>query len=171
MIKRQLGFFHVKHIPPIFWSFCDQTLQFNFVLAYNLGVVNSAGGYLSRLENRPDDRKHLKITHSIPVFQVEIDVASKTPKQEEDETDYYPRDEAVENIPKTVVEQLRRQSIWSQRARAPHSDRKWCPPDDSARRQRTSANIAESPDDLRQTSKHKFIAISSSEQRNCILYG
>ena len=34
------------------------------------------------------------------MFHVEIDIASKTPKQEEDEPDYYPHDEADENIRK-----------------------------------------------------------------------
>ena len=34
------------------------------------------------------------------MFQVFFDMTSKTPKQKEDETDYYPHDEADENIRK-----------------------------------------------------------------------
>ena len=44
------------------------------------------------LEIRPDDRIHLKLTDTVPVFHVEIDIASKTPKQGEHQTDYYPHD-------------------------------------------------------------------------------
>ena len=53
---------------------------------------------MSRLEIRPEDRIRLKLTGTVPVFQVEIDIASKKPKQEADDTDYYPHDEADENI-------------------------------------------------------------------------
>ena len=28
--KALTRFFQAKHIPPSFWNFCDQTLQFNF---------------------------------------------------------------------------------------------------------------------------------------------
>ena len=81
-------------------EFCDLPLQFNFVLAPVPGVENPGADYLSRLEIRPEDRIHLKLIDAIPVFQVEIDIASKTPTQEEDENDYYLRDEADENIRK-----------------------------------------------------------------------
>ena len=36
----------------------------------------------------------------IPLFQVGVDIASKTPKQEEDEIDYYPQEGVDENIQK-----------------------------------------------------------------------
>ena len=52
------------------------------------------------MEKRPEDRIRLKVLDSLSVFQVQIDIASKTPKQEEDETDCYFRDEADENIQK-----------------------------------------------------------------------
>ena len=42
----------------------------------------------------------MKLRDSIPVFRVENDITSKTPKQEEDETDYYPHDEVDEGIHK-----------------------------------------------------------------------
>ena len=84
-----------KHIPPSLWDICDQTLQFNFVLAHVPGVENLAADFLSRLEIRPEERVHLKLTDSIPVHHIEIDIASKTPKQEEDEPDYFPPSETL----------------------------------------------------------------------------
>ena len=87
--KALTRFFQAKHIPPSLWNFCDQTLQFNFILAHVPGVENSAADYLSRLEIRPEERVHLKLTDSIPVHHIEIEIASKTPKQEEDEPDYF----------------------------------------------------------------------------------
>ena len=35
-------------------------------------------------------RVHLKLTDTIPVHRIEIDIASRTPKQEGDEPDYFP---------------------------------------------------------------------------------
>ena len=89
-------FFQTKHIPPSLWNFCDQTLQFNFLLAHVPGVENPpAADYLSRLEIRPEDRVHLKLTDTIPIHRIEIDIASRTPKQEEDEPDYFPTSEPL----------------------------------------------------------------------------
>ena len=87
--KALTRFFQVKHIPPSLWNFCDQTLQFNFILAHVPGVENPAADYLSRLEIRREERVHLKLTDSIPVNHIEIEIGSKTPKQEEDEPDYF----------------------------------------------------------------------------------
>ena len=42
------------------------------------------------MEIRPEERVHLKLVDSIPVHHIEIEIASKTPKQEEDEPDYFP---------------------------------------------------------------------------------
>ena len=42
------------------------------------------------MEIQPEERFHLKLTDSIPVHHIEIEIASKTPKQEEDEPDYFP---------------------------------------------------------------------------------
>ena len=83
--KALTRFFQAKHTPPSLWNFCDQTLQFNFILAHVPGVENPAADYFSRLEIRPEERVHLKLTDSIPVHLIEIEIASKTPKQEEDE--------------------------------------------------------------------------------------
>ena len=98
--KALTRFFQAKHIPPLLWIFCFEILQFIFVIAHFPGVENRAANYLSRLAIRQEDRQQLKITVSNPMFQVEIDVASTTPQQKEDETDYYPHDEADELIRK-----------------------------------------------------------------------
>ena len=80
--------FQLKKIPPSLSNFGDQTMQFNFVLAHFLGSQNTAADYMSRLEVRPEERKHLKITVSNPVFQIEVGIASETLKQQEDDIDY-----------------------------------------------------------------------------------
>ena len=87
--------FQAKHIPPSLWNFCDQTLRFNFIVAHVPGVENPAADYLSRLEVRPEDRVHLKLTDTIPIHRIEVDIASRTPKQEEDEPDYFPTSEPL----------------------------------------------------------------------------
>ena len=89
--KALTRFFQAKQIPPkTIWNFCDQTLQFNFILAHVPGVENPAADYLSRLDIAPSDRIHLKLKDTIPVHHIEIDLASQTPKQDEDEDDYHP---------------------------------------------------------------------------------
>ena len=93
--KASTRFFQAKHIPPSLWNFCDQTLQFNFLLPHVPGVENPAADYLSRLEIRPEDRVHLKLTDTIPIHRIEIDIASRTPKQKEDEPDYFPTSEPL----------------------------------------------------------------------------
>ena len=93
--KELTRFVQAKHIPPSLWNFCDQTLQFIFILAHVPGVENPAADYLFRLEIRPEERVHLKLTDSIPVNHIEIEIASKTPKQEEDEPDYLPPSESL----------------------------------------------------------------------------
>ena len=64
-------------------------------LAHVPGVENPAADYLSRLEIRPEDRVRLKLTDTIPIHRIEIDIASRTPKQEEDEPDYFPLSEPL----------------------------------------------------------------------------
>ena len=64
-------------------------------LAHVPGVENPAVDYLSRREIRPEDRVHLKLTNTIPIHRIEIDIASRTPKQEEDEPDYFPTSEPL----------------------------------------------------------------------------
>ena len=85
--KALTRFFQAKRIPPKLWNHCDQALQFD---AHVLGVENPAADYLSRLHIIPEDRIHLKLNDQIPVHHIEIDLAAKTPKQDEDEEDYDP---------------------------------------------------------------------------------
>ena len=91
--KALTRFFQSKRIPPKLWNYCDQTLQFEFVLAHVPGTENPAADYLSRLDIRPEERIHLKLNDEIPVFHVEIDLASRTPKQDEEEEEYIPDDQ------------------------------------------------------------------------------
>ena len=88
--KALTRFFQSKRIPPKLWNHCDQAHQFDFVLAHVPGVENPAADYLSRLDVNPEDRIHLKMNDQIPVHHIEIDLAAKTPKQDEDEEDYDP---------------------------------------------------------------------------------
>ena len=61
-------------------------------------LLNPTADSLSRLIFQPEDRAQLNSIDSIPVFQVQVDIASKKPKKEEDDTHYYPYDGADENI-------------------------------------------------------------------------
>ena len=85
--KALTRFFQAKQIPAKLWNFCDQALQVHFILAHVPGKENPAADYLSRLDIDPLERYHLKLTDSIPVHQIEIDLAAKTPKKEGDEDD------------------------------------------------------------------------------------
>ena len=69
------------------WNFCDQALQVHFILAHVPGKENPAADYLSHPDIDPLERCHLKLTESIPIHRIEIDLAAKTPKQEGDEDD------------------------------------------------------------------------------------
>ena len=60
--KALTRFFQAKHIPLPLWNFCDQTLPFNFILTHVPGVENPAADYLSRLDIRPEERVHLKLS-------------------------------------------------------------------------------------------------------------
>ena len=53
--KALTRFFQAKHIPPSLWTFCDQTLQFNFLLAHVPGVE------IPQRITYPDLRLDLKI--------------------------------------------------------------------------------------------------------------
>ena len=86
--KSLTRFFQANRIPPSKWKTCYQTLQFTFDLTQLPGVENPAADYLPQLETRPEERVHLKLNDSIPVYLIEIDIASKPPKREEDEPDY-----------------------------------------------------------------------------------
>ena len=88
--KALTRFFQAKQIPPKLWNHCDRALQFDFILAHVPGTENVAADYLSRLDIRPEERVHLKLHDKIPVHHIEVDLASKTPKQDEDEEDFDP---------------------------------------------------------------------------------
>ena len=84
-------FFQSKRILHKLWNYCDQALKFDFVLAHVHGVENLAADYLSIIDINPQDRIHLKLHDKIPVFKVEIDLASES-KQDNDEEEYIPDD-------------------------------------------------------------------------------
>ena len=67
--KALTRFFQSKRIPSKLWNYCDQALQFEFVLAHVPGVENPAANYLSRIDINPADRIHLKLHDEIPVFK------------------------------------------------------------------------------------------------------
>ena len=125
--KALTRFFQSKRIPPKLWNYCDQALQFDFVLAHVPGVENPAADYLSRIDIHPKDRIHLKLHDEIPVFKVEIDLASKTPKQDDEEEEYIP-DET--NVPDTTTSPI--PTMQSLLAMFPQ----WCHEDDDQYRRR-----------------------------------
>ena len=91
--KAHTLFFQSKRVLPLMWNYCDQALRFDFVLAYVPGTGNPATDYLSQLEIRPEERMHLKLNDEFPVYHFEIDLSSKTPKQDEDEEYFIPDDD------------------------------------------------------------------------------
>ena len=99
-------FVSAKRIPPSLWSFCDNTLQFSFFLTHVPGNENPAADYFLRLQIRPEDRFPLKLTDFFPVNSIEIDIASKTPKQRKDEPHYFPLSEQLRCRRKTDTQQM-----------------------------------------------------------------
>ena len=118
--KALTRFFQTNRIPPKLSNCYDQALQFDVVVAHLPGTENNAADYLSRLDIRPEEQIHIKLNDEIFVYHVEIDLSSKTPKQDEDEEDYIPDDDTttskqhdainaqgqIENKLKYVQEQL-----------------------------------------------------------------
>ena len=100
--KALTEFFQSKRIPSKLWKYCDQALEFDFVLAHVPGVENPAADYLSRLGINPKDRIHLKLHGETPVYEVEVDLASKTSKQDDDEAEYIPEES---DVPDTTTPQ------------------------------------------------------------------
>ena len=108
--KAATQFFQAKQIPPKLWNFCDQVLHFNFILAHVPGIENPAADYLSRLDVAPANRVSLRLTDSIPIDRIELNMASKTPKQD-DEQDIFNPDEMTSadnsqptNVPKEQID-------------------------------------------------------------------
>ena len=101
-------FFQSKRIPAKLWNYCDQALQFDFVLAHVPGTENPAAHYLSRLDINPQDRIHLKLNDQVPVYHMELDLAAKKPRQDDSEKNYDP-DEA--NYVRTTADNPNLQSL------------------------------------------------------------
>ena len=80
--------FQAKQIPSFFLNFCDRPLQVNFILAHVTGIENPAAGKLFNLDKAPALRVQLKLSDSNPNHCIEIDMASKTPKQNENGDDF-----------------------------------------------------------------------------------
>ena len=99
------------------------------------------------------------------MFHVELDIASKTPKQEEDETEYYPHDEAGEKIRRHRSKTLDDDPSGKTVPEHPTPSTTRRPLDYSTRQQWTSQNIGGRPDDFRQSCEHQFIATPRSDQR------
>ena len=71
------------------WSFCNQAVQFIFIIAL-AGFENPAAVHLSRLDLAPTNRVTLKMIDSIRILHIKIDVASETPKQYDNEKNFHP---------------------------------------------------------------------------------
>ena len=76
-------FFRTKMIAPPLWNACDFVLQFNFTIAHIPGKMNTAAGFLSRLEMDPNEKTILKIRKDIPTRPIEVNIESPGIAQEE----------------------------------------------------------------------------------------
>ena len=89
-------FLQSKLIPTKLRNYCDQALQFNFLIAQVSGTANPATDYLLRLNKAPEERIHRhKLHHEIPVYHVASDLSSKTTKQDEQGEDFIPDDDVT----------------------------------------------------------------------------
>ena len=93
--KALTRFSQSKTVPPKQWNYCYQALQYDFVLAHVPCTENPAAEYLSPLDIRPEERIHFMPNDEFPVYHVEIDLSSETPKQDEDEEDLIPDDDTA----------------------------------------------------------------------------
>ena len=59
------------------------------MLSHVPGNKNPAIDYLSCSEIAPTDRNHLKLTDSIPIHHIEVDLASQITKQDDDKEDFH----------------------------------------------------------------------------------
>ena len=72
-------FFQAKTLKPSLWNFLDRVLSFNIVLAHIPGKANAAADFLSRMQTDPSLQLELKLEDAIPVKELEVKIASKTP--------------------------------------------------------------------------------------------
>ena len=81
--KSVTRFFQTKAIPPSLWNACDYVLQFNFKIAHIAGSVNTAAGFLSRLELKVTERICLKISEDVQTTPIEVLISSSDVADEE----------------------------------------------------------------------------------------
>ena len=81
--KSVTRFFQTKAIPPSLWNACDYVLQFNFKIAHIAGSVNTAAGFLSRLELKVTEKIHLKTREDVQTTHIEVSTSSSEVGDEE----------------------------------------------------------------------------------------
>ena len=81
--KSVTRFFQTKAIPPALWNACDYVLQFNFKIAHIAGSVNTAAGFLSRLELKVTEKICLKFREDIQTTPIEVTTSSSDVADEE----------------------------------------------------------------------------------------
>ena len=70
--KSVTPFFQTKIIPPALWNLCDFSLQIRLTNAHVPGKMNTAAGFLSRLDLHPKDKVHLTIRDDIPTTPIQV---------------------------------------------------------------------------------------------------
>ena len=81
--KSATRFLQTKMIPPPLRNACEFVLQFNFTIAHIPGKMNSAAGFLSRLEMDPNEKLISKFGEDIPTKPIEVNIESTGTAQEE----------------------------------------------------------------------------------------
>ena len=81
--KSVTRFFQTKAIPTALWNACEYVLQFNLKIAHIAGSVNTAVGFLSRLELKVTEKIRLKIREDIQTTPIEITTSSSDVADEE----------------------------------------------------------------------------------------
>ena len=69
-------FLQAKAIPPALWNACDYVLHFNFKIAHIAESVNTAAGFLCRLELKVKEKIRLKIREDIQTTRIEVTTSS-----------------------------------------------------------------------------------------------
>ena len=72
-------FFQSKTIHPSLWNCLDRVLSFNIFLAHIPGKAISAADFLSRMQTDPSLSIQIKLTDNVPIREIEIETAAKTP--------------------------------------------------------------------------------------------
>ena len=81
--KSVTRFFHTKAISPALSNACDYVLKLNFTIAHISGSVNTAAGFLSRLELKVTEKIRLKITQDVQTSPIEVKTSSSDVADEE----------------------------------------------------------------------------------------